>query len=123
MTYAQQSNFCCSAIEIGDFFGKVTKKGILEAIKTYIYENHENYDDFEESFRLEHDLPQFFYATTTKNQVDAAKALKEIGFKERKVCGRHAKTRRDKYLSFWTLDDFPTELKPWIRKHRKKKGD
>ena len=123
MTYAQQSNFCCSAIEIGTFFGKVTAKDILKAIEEYISDTHGSYDNFTDKFKLEHDLPQFFYATTTKTQVDAAKALKEVGFKERKVCGRHAKTRRDKYLSFWILDDFPAELKPWIRKHRKKRED
>ena len=123
MTYAQQANFCCSAIEVGDFFGKVTKTDILEAIKDYLCDVYGNYKGITDKFYLVHDLPQFFYATTTKDQVDAAKALKEVGFKERKVCGRHAKTRKDKYLSFWTLDDFPTDLKPWIRKHRQKRED
>ena len=123
MTYAKQANFCCSAIEIGDFFGKVTAKDILEAIKKYLSDAHEYYGGLTNRFQLEHELPQFFYATTTKEQVDAAKALKEVGFKERKVCGRHAKTRRDKYLSFWILDDFPADLKPWIRKHRNKRED
>lgn len=95
---------CCSVLEVHSFYGNVTAKEIKKELVEYI-SSYYNYDEK----RLD-DPPTYLIATTKdREQPQAVKALKELGFTPRKFYGRHQDVgeKRVKYMTFWTRSSLP----------------
>ncbi len=98
--YCSQLENCCSIVEIGDFgIGYISPTSIKAVVNEYMYDTFVGWGG-----EIDLEQPHVFIATTKPSQVTAAQALKALGFKSRKMLGRHSKDAKDKYLTFWTKE-------------------
>lgn len=105
--YCEELDSCCSVQVIKELWGTVTaaeiKKEILNAVC--------DYDTGKGTINREY--PRHFIATTNdQSQVEAGKALKEVGFVGKKFYGRHQSdySKLTKYMTFWTLNKVPADV-------------
>lgn len=116
------SEYCCSLVEIGCF---PTDHYIKEysrntPTKELLFQNLADFFEEEYSYDLEDDeLPEypssFFAVTHNETQALWAKALKDAGFRGKAFSSRHAKSSKEKVLTYWTRFTFPKEIKKLLK--------
>ena len=114
--YAVETNSCCSIIELGDLSTVKTRSDIVNAIIEFI-------DDPWITWTLEEldEIPQVYIAATTPIQITAANLLKEMGFTQKKIQGRHRTTfgKNNRYLTFWMRTRQFPEITRWIKERKR----
>ena len=112
--YVIETNSCCSVLEIGNLNEHCTRENLIEQIKDTAYDFFGEVEDLNE-------IPQIYIAMTTLEQTEAARCLKEWGFRPKKVQGRHRNRwgANNKYLTFWMRTTQFSEIKKWIREEKK----
>lgn len=115
MSRAEQLNGCCSVVELSEFGwnNEQTKEELIKTLKEF-YKDYVEYDFTPE-------IPTTFIATTKTTQDAAEKILKDMGFRGKKFCSRHAKNSREKVLTFWIKTCLPIEIKKYITQLKKEK--
>jgi hypothetical protein len=114
--YAIGTNSCCSIIELGSLTGVYKRSHIIDAILECIDNPWGKWElsDLDE-------IPQVYIAATTPVQISAANLLKEMGFTQKKIQGRHRTTfgKNNKYLTFWMRTRQFPEITKWIKERKR----
>lgn len=110
---------CCSVLEVHSLYGNVTAEEIKEELVEHISNYYNDYEN-----RLD-DPPTYLIATTKdREQPQAVKALKELGFTPKKFYGRHQGVgkKRVKYMTFWSRSSLPRGVRTAAKKLAKENG-
>lgn len=107
-----QTDGCCSLLEIKWFEDTDTAETIINKLKDYYQ------DDFDWNYTTE--FPFAMFATTKSDQWKAEKALKELKFKPTKFKSRHAEGS-EKILTHWWRSTPPTVMAVWFRNLKRRK--